>query len=268
MMRLDRTLPTVIDLPTETGPTTAPVIRLESVSVCFRVPLEPIRSFKEYVIWWIQNRQDAFREVWALRDVSLEVGQGEVVGIIGRNGSGKSTLLRVIARVLRPTSGRVWVRGRVAPLLELGGGFHPELTGRENIFLNATLLGHTRREVEARFDWIVDFAELRDFIDAPLRTYSTGMVARLGFAVAAAWEPEILLVDEVLAVGDAEFQKKSAERIEEFRRNGTTILLVSHNLATVQNMCTRAVWLDHGEVKALGPAMDVVRQYQHSISHL
>ena len=262
MMRLDRTLPTVIDLPTETGPTTAPVIRLESVSVCFRVPLEPIRSFKEYVIWWIQNRQDAFREVWALRDVSLEVGQGEVVGIIGRNGSGKSTLLRVIARVLRPTSGRVWVRGRVAPLLELGGGFHPELTGRENIFLNATLLGHTRREVEARFDWIVDFAELRDFIDAPLRTYSTGMVARLGFAVATAWEPEILLVDEVLAVGDQAFQKKCQARMEAFRACGTTILLVSHNLEMVRKMCQRAIWLEHGQIQAVGSPDEVISFYQ------
>jgi ABC-2 type transport system ATP-binding protein/lipopolysaccharide transport system ATP-binding protein len=237
------------------------VIRLEKVSVCFRVPLDPIRSFKEYAIRSLLGRLD-FREVWALRDVSFEVGRGEVVGIIGRNGSGKSTLLRVIARVLRPTSGRIWVKGRVAPLLELGGGFHPELTGRENIFLNGCLLGRTRQEVAERFDEIVDFAELREFIDAPLRTYSTGMVARLGFAVATAWEPEILLVDEVLAVGDQDFQKKCQARMETFRACGTTILLVSHNLEMVRKMCQRAIWLEHGRIQAIGSPDEVISRYQ------
>lgn len=235
-------------------------IRLESVSVRFRVPLEPIRSFKEYAIRRLRGQVD-FKEVWALQDVSFEVRQGEVLGVIGRNGSGKSTLLKVIARVLRPTAGRVWVRGRVAPLLELGGGFHPELTGRENVFLNAALLGHSRREVTERFDRIVDFAELWEFIDAPLRTYSTGMVARLGFAVATAWEPEVLLIDEVLAVGDQAFQRKCQARLAEFRAAGTTILLVSHSPELIRQMCNRALWLDRGRVRTLGPAGEVAAGY-------
>ncbi len=255
----DRTLPIALEAAAaaESGDV---AIRLESVSVRFRMPIEPIRSFKEYAIRRLRGQVD-FKEVWALRDVSFEVRQGEVLGIIGRNGSGKSTLLKVIARVLKPTAGRVWVRGRVAPLLELGGGFHPELTGRENIFLNATLLGHSQREVSKRFEWIVDFAELWEFIDAPLRTYSTGMVARLAFAVATAWEPEILLIDEVLAVGDQAFQRKCQARLAEFRAAGTTILLVSHSPELVRQMCERAVWLDRGRVRSLGPAEQVAANY-------
>jgi ABC-2 type transport system ATP-binding protein len=264
MMKPDRTLPAAVHLASEAGLTTEPVIRLDSVSVCFRVPLEPIRSFKEYAIRRIRGQLDS-REVWALKDVSLEVKRGEILGIIGRNGSGKSTLLRVIARVLRPTSGRVRINGRVAPLLELGGGFHPELTGRENVFLNATLLGYSQREVAARFDWIVDFAELWEFIDAPLRTYSTGMVARLGFAVATAWEPEILLVDEVLAVGDQAFQKKCQARLAEFRRAETTILLVSHNPQLVRGLCGRVLWLDSGRVRASGDTDTITALYEEGM---
>ncbi|MEM4202773.1 MAG: ABC transporter ATP-binding protein [Candidatus Methanomethylicaceae archaeon] len=240
---------------------TEPVIRLESVSVRFRIPAEPIRSFKEYAIRRFRNQLD-FREIWALRDVSFEVIRGEALGIIGRNGSGKSTLLKVIARVLRPTSGRVWVKGRVVPLLELGGGFHPELTGRENIFLNGTLLGHNRREIVERFDWIVDFAELWDFVDAPLRTYSTGMVARLGFAVATAWEPEMLLIDEVLAVGDMAFQRKCKARLDEFRKNGITLLIVSHNPQLIRQICNRVIWLESGYVRLSGEVETVTLQYE------
>ncbi len=239
------------------------VIRLENVSVRYRVPTEPVGSFKEYMIRRLQRRVN-HRDLWALRGVTLSVRKGEIFGIIGRNGAGKSTLLKSIARVLRPTEGRVWVKGRVAPLLEIGAGFHPELTGRENVYLNATMLGHSRREIEARFWEIVEFAELGDFIDAPLRTYSTGMMARLGFAVATAWEPEILIVDEILAVGDEAFRRKCQARMEQFRQNGATVLLVSHNLAQVQAICERAAWLDRGEVRALGPAADVVRRYQQA----
>ncbi|GBC85856.1 Teichoic acids export ATP-binding protein TagH [bacterium HR11] len=245
-------------------PTRLTVVRLEGVSVCYRMPQERIGTLKEYVIRRLQRRI-RFHEVWALRDIHLEVYQGEIFGIVGRNGAGKSTLLKVIARVLRPTTGRVWVRGRIAPLLELGGGFHPELTGRENIFLNGTLLGRTRREIEERLDWIIDFAELEDFIDAPLRTYSTGMVARLGFAVATAWEPDILIVDEVLAVGDEAFQQKCRTRMAEFRNHGTTILMVSHSMPTVEALCHRAVWLDHGRIQALGPAREVAAAYHQVI---
>ena len=238
------------------------VIRLENVSVRYRVPQEPIRSFKEYAIRRLQG-QVTHRDFWALRDLNLTVRSGEVMGIIGRNGAGKSTLLKVIARVLRPTAGWVWVKGRVVPLLELGAAFHPELTGRENVYLNATLLGHSRKEVEARFAAIIDFAELWDFIDAPLRTYSSGMVARLGFAVATAWEPDILLVDEVLAVGDEAFQQKCQTCLEAFRQNGATVLLVSHSTATVQAMCQRAMWIDQGVVKAAGAAVEVVERYHN-----
>jgi ABC-type polysaccharide/polyol phosphate transport system ATPase subunit len=191
-------------------------------------------------------------EFWALRDVNLDIDSGEALGIIGPNGAGKSTLLKVIARVLRPTTGRVWVKGRVAPLLEIGAGFHPELTGRENVYLNATLLGHSRPDIDQRLEAIVDFAELWDFIEAPVRTYSTGMVTRLGFAVAAAWEPEILLLDEVLAVGDERFQKKCMERMEEFRRSRKTIIFVSHNLEAVQAICGRACLLSRGRIVEAG----------------
>lgn len=242
-------------------PQSEPVIQLENVSVRYRVPHERIPSFKEYTIRWLR-RKIVYDEFWALKDVSLQVRRGEAFGIIGPNGAGKSTLLKVAARVLRPTRGRVRVRGRIAPLLELGAGFDVELTGRENVFLNGAILGYTRSDVAARFDRIVDFAGVRDFIDAPLRTYSTGMVARLGFAVATDVQPDLLIVDEVLAVGDAEFQKKSSERIEGFRANGATILMVSHNLAAVQTMCQRAVWLERGTVQATGPSAEVVKLYQ------
>lgn len=236
-------------------------IQLENILVRYRVPHERYATLKEHTIRLLQRRVQ-YDDFLALRDVSLTVRRGEVVGIIGRNGAGKSTLLKVIGRVLRPTRGRVMVRGRLAPLLEFGAGFHPELTGRENIFLNGAILGFSRAEMQAKFDRIVDFAELREFIDAPLRTYSSGMVARLGFAVATDIEPDVLIVDEVLSVGDAAFQQKSAERMQSFRANGTTILLVSHNLALVEAMCDRAIWLDRGRIVAEGSASSVVRQYR------
>ena len=238
-----------------------PVIGIDGVSVKYRVPSQHIGSFKEYWVRFLRGERIRYNEFWALRDVSFEIRRGEVFGIVGRNGAGKSTLLKVVARVLRPTVGRVWVKGRVAPLLDLGAGFHPELTGRENVFLNGTLLGHSRREIAERFSKILAFAEIGDFIEAPLRTYSSGMIARLGFATAMAWEPDVLILDEVLAVGDAAFQEKCKERIKEFRGNGTTILLVSHNPTTVASMCDRAVWLHPGVVKAIGPADEVATAY-------
>ena len=238
------------------------VIRAENVSVKYRVPHERISTFKEYAIRALQRRV-TYDEFFALHDVSLDVKASEVFGVIGRNGAGKSTLLRVISRVMRPTGGRVWRQGRVAPLLELGGGFHPELTGRENVFLNGALLGHSRAEMARRFDEIVEFAELQDFIDTPLRSYSSGMAARLGFAVATAVQPDVLIVDEVLSVGDERFQQKCSARIDRFRSDGATILLVSHNATLVQTLCDRAVWLDKGRVKVVGPAAEVVSSYQN-----
>jgi ABC-2 type transport system ATP-binding protein/lipopolysaccharide transport system ATP-binding protein len=237
------------------------VIELESVSVRYRVPEERFGTFKEYIIRRIQGKVKD-RDFWALHNVDLKVHQGEVFGVIGRNGAGKSTMLKVVSRVLRPTKGRVRVVGRVAPLLELGAAFHHELTGRENVFLNAALLGRTQKQVEERFQDIVDFADINGFIDAPLRTYSTGMVARLGFAVATAWEPDILVLDEVLAVGDEAFQAKCHERIKAFRQNGATVLLVSHNAKVVLNICQRVAWIDHGVIQGIGAPDEMVERYR------
>ncbi len=236
------------------------VIRLENVSVAYRVPQERIGTFKEYMIRWVQGKVK-HRTFLALHDVTLSIRKGEVFGLIGQNGAGKSTLLKLVARVLRPSSGRVMVVGRVAPLLEIGAGFHPELTGRENVFLNGAMLGFSRQEMEEKFSRIVDFAELGEFIDAPLRTYSSGMWARLGFAVAADTQPEVLIVDEILSVGDEAFQRKSLERIQSFQANGATILLVSHSMGMIEKMCQRAVWLDHGKVVASESAISVVDRY-------
>ena len=241
-------------------------IRLDNVSVRYRAPRERVASLKEHAVRWLQRRGQS-DEIWALRDVNVRVPHGQVIGIIGKNGAGKSTLLKVIARVLRPTSGRVRIAGAVAPLLEFGAGFHPELSGRENVFLNGALLGFTRGQMREKFNRIVDFAELWDFIDAPLRTYSSGMVARLGFAVATDVEPEILLLDEVLSVGDTAFQNKCYERILSFRASGATILFVSHNLGVVKSLCERAIWLERGRVVADGQASAVVNDYQYGAFH-
>lgn len=240
-----------------------PVIVLDNVSVRYRAPEEAIGTFKEYAIQ-VLKRNVRFREFSALNHVDLQVYEGEILGVIGRNGAGKSTLLKVISRVLIPTEGRVRIRGRVSPLLELGAGFHPELTGRENIFLNGTLLGRSRREVEARLPEIIDFAELGAFIDSPLRTYSSGMVARLGFSVSTTWKPEILILDEILSVGDEAFRHKCQVRMEKYRDQGTTTLLVTHDSNTVENLCSRAVWLDHGRIQAIGTAREVVGLYRQS----
>jgi ABC-type polysaccharide/polyol phosphate transport system ATPase subunit len=241
------------------------LISLERVCVEYRVPHEKIDTFKEYMVRRLRGGLRLQYETFlALRDVDLTVKRGEVFGIIGSNGAGKSTMLRLVARVLRPTRGRVWVKGKVAPLLELGAGFHPELSGRENVFLNGAILGFDRREMAHRMDSIVDFAELHDFIDAPLRTYSSGMRARLGFAVATDVKPDILVVDEVLSVGDEAFRRKSEARMKSFRVEGTTILLVSHSMEAIQSMCQRALWIDHGQVKALGAPKDVIAEYRKS----
>lgn len=238
-----------------------PVIRVENVSVRYRVPDQQVASLKEYIIRWVK-RQVAYREFLALNDVSFDVHDGEAFGVIGHNGAGKSTLLKLLARVLVPTSGRVFVRGYLAPLLGFGAGFHMELSGRENIFLNGALLGFSHEEMQEKFDRIVEFAELGHFIDAPLRTYSTGMRARLGFAIATDIQPDVLLIDEALSVGDARFRIKSMDRMESFRESGASILLVSHNMNTIQEICNRVAWLDHGKLKLIGDTEEVVEQYQ------
>jgi lipopolysaccharide transport system ATP-binding protein len=201
----------------------------------------------------------------AVRDLDLRVEAGESVGLIGHNGAGKTTILKLLAGITRPTRGRVRTRGRLASLINLGAGFHPELTGRENIFLNGVILGLSRREVRDRFDEIVDFAELGPFIDTPLKRYSSGMYARLGFAVAAHVDPDVLLVDEVLSVGDVSFQDRSIRKMLSFRESGRAILFVSHNLSAIEMMCQRVVWLDHGSVRMHGPTADVVRAYLDAV---
>lgn len=200
-------------------------------------------------------------ELWSLRDVSLSVRAGESVGLIGHNGAGKTTSLKLLAGISRPTRGRVQARGRVASLINLGAGFHRELSGRENVLLNAVILGLSRREAQRRLDEIIEFAEIGPYVDTPVKQYSTGMYARLGFAVAAHVDADVLLVDEVLSVGDVGFQDRSIRRMLRFREEGRSILFVSHNLSAVEMMCQRAIWLDHGQVRAEGPSGDVVRQY-------
>jgi ABC-type polysaccharide/polyol phosphate transport system ATPase subunit len=202
----------------------------------------------------------------ALTDVSFDVAPGETVGVVGANGSGKSTLLKLLAGVLKPTAGEVSVRGRLAALLELGAGFHPEISGRENVLINGLLLGLTKREIAARFDQIVRFAELEEFIDAPVKTYSSGMAVRLGFAIAAHCDPEILLVDEVLAVGDEAFARRSLEKFGEFERAGKTLVFVSHDLTLVAERCRRALWLDCGKLAADGPSAETVARYRESVA--
>jgi len=208
-----------------------------------------------------REHHDEDRDMWALRDVSFDVPDGEVLGIVGRNGAGKSTLLKILTRIASPTEGRAEIRGRVGSLLEVGTGFHPELTGRENVFLNGSILGMRQREIVSKFDEIVDFSGVGQFLDTPVKRYSSGMSVRLAFAVAAHLEPEILLVDEVLAVGDAEFQRRCLWRMEDLSASGRTVVFVSHQMQAVAQLCDRAIWLDHGQVEREGPASDIVAEY-------
>jgi ABC-type polysaccharide/polyol phosphate transport system ATPase subunit len=236
------------------------VIRLENVTMRYRVPRERIRSLKEYAIRRVK-RQVVYDDFEALHAISLSVEAGERVGVIGRNGAGKSTLFRVISRVLPPGEGRVYVAGRIAPILELGLGFHGELTGRENVMLQGALLGFSRAETRRRLDRIVEWAELQEFIDAPIRTFSTGMSARLAFAVATDVDPDILLVDEALSVGDEKFQRKCHDRMDGLRARGKTFMLVSHSLSQIRDNCDRAIWLHHGRVVGDGRVDEVADAY-------
>lgn len=207
------------------------------------------------------NDSGQSEDFWALKDVSFDVKEGDVVGIIGRNGAGKSTLLKVLSKITEPTSGKVKIKGRVASLLEVGTGFHPELSGRENIYLNGAILGMSRKEINRKFDEIVDFSEIEKFLDTPVKRYSSGMYVRLAFAVAAHLDPEILIIDEVLAVGDASFQKKCLGKMNDVGKNGRTVLFVSHNMTSLKTLCSRAVWLNSGQVMQIGTTSDVVSSY-------
>jgi len=243
-------------------------IEFDKVAKRFRMDRSRPRSFQEALVAAFQRKLilPGEREFWALKDVSFEVPRGATVGLIGPNGSGKSTSLNLIARIFEATSGEVRVNGRVTALLELGAGFHPELSGRDNIHLNGALMGLSRREIKRKVDAIIEFSEVSSFIDVPVKLYSSGMYVRLGFSVAVHLDPEILLVDEVLAVGDAAFQHKCMTRIGEMRRSGVTILLVSHDLGTVQALCERAVWFDHGLVRKVGNSTDVAMAYLNRVA--
>ena len=236
-------------------------ITVDGVWKSFRLYQERNRYIKAALL---RGRRARYEEFWALQDVSFEVKHGETFGIVGSNGSGKSTMLKCLSKILYPNKGGVQVNGRLAALLELGAGFHYELSGRENVYLNGAILGMTRRDLDARFDDIVQFAGLEKFIDTPVKNYSSGMVVRLGFAIAANVDPEILLIDEVLSVGDQSFQRKSSEKIEEFRREGRTIVVVSHGMGQMKQLCERLAWLDKGVLKMLGPADDVIAEYTGS----
>lgn len=235
-----------------------PVIRLQQLGKCYQIYEKPGDRLKQS-LW--RGKKQFYREFWALQDVNFEVQKGEAVGIIGRNGSGKSTLLQLIAGTLNPSAGGVEVNGRLAALLELGSGFNPDFSGRENVYLNGAILGLSQGEIDRRFDEIVAFADIGEFIDQPVKTYSSGMIVRLAFAVSVCVEPDILIVDEALAVGDMAFQLKCLERLEQLTRSGTTLLFVSHDIATVKAFCQRAIYLVNGRVRATGSASDMVELY-------
>jgi ABC-type polysaccharide/polyol phosphate transport system ATPase subunit len=240
-------------------------ISVADVSVRYRMPTERINTLKEQVVRGITRRSVAYTEFTALSRINLQVKRGEAVALIGRNGAGKSTLLKVIARVQQPTSGRVWVRGQVAPMIELGAGFHQELTGRENVFLNGAMLGFSQQQMQAKFDDIVAFSELESFIDSPLRTYSSGMQARLGFAVASSVDPDILIIDEVLAVGDEAFQQKCIQRMKTIRQNGATLLYVTHAVESIKDLCEKAALIDEGRLLYLGNVDKAVAYYRERL---
>lgn len=237
------------------------MIEVNNVTMEFNMSSLKVDSIKEYFIRMMKHEL-FFKSFLALEDVSFTVHRGEVVGLIGFNGSGKSTMLKIIAGIMKPTRGSAVVHGSISPLIELGAGFDPDLTARENIFLNGSILGYSRGFMSSVFDEIVDFAELHKFLDVPIKNYSSGMQARLGFAIATIVQPDILIVDEVLAVGDFKFQQKCEDRIRKLMSNDTTVLIVSHSIDQIEELCTRVVWLDHGHVLKAGDALEICREYK------
>lgn len=238
------------------------IIEVKNVSMKFNLMEEKVDTIKDYVLKIIKG-QMLYNEFSALTDVSFQVKKGDILGIIGFNGAGKSTMLKILAGVLKPTAGEVVVRGSVAPLIEVGAGFDPELTARENIFLNGAILGHRREFLKEHFQEIIDFAELNQFVDVPVKNFSSGMYARLGFSIATIVQPDILIVDEVLSVGDYRFQEKCEERINKMIAHGTTVIIVSHDMDLIKKLCTQILWLEHGCKKAIGNVRDMCNKYQN-----
>ncbi len=240
-----------------------PIIQVNDVSMRFNLAKEKSESLKEYFLQ-IAHGKLKFDEFYALKNVSLTVQPGDFYGLIGLNGSGKSTLLKVISGVYKPTTGNCVVRGTIAPLIELGAGFDMDLTARENIYLNGTVLGFTPKYIREKFDEIVEFSELHDFLDVPLKNYSSGMVARIAFAIATITKPDILIADEILSVGDFLFQQKCEERMQKLMSGGTTVILVSHSIEQIERMCNKVAWLEHGRIKMNGPTEEVCGAYKHT----
>lgn len=236
------------------------MIKAQNISMKYMITNDRIKSLKEYAVAMLKGKLQ-YEEFWALKDVSFEVKKGEVIGIIGRNGAGKSTLLKIISGILKPTEGSVACSGSIVPMLELGSGFDHDLTGRENIFLNGAILGYSEEYLEEKFIDILEFSELNKFIDMPIRNYSSGMLMRLAFSIATVVNPEILIVDEILSVGDSAFQEKSKARMMELMSGGTTVLFVSHSLEQIREMCSRVIWLDGGKIRMIGEAEEVCDQY-------
>lgn len=240
------------------------MIKLEHVSMKFNLGIEKNFSIKEaFIVFFDRKRKPKKTDFWALKDVSFSVKKGEVVGLIGSNGAGKSTLLKVVSGVMKPTEGKVTVNGVISPMIELGAGFDPELTARENIYLNGSILGYSKEFLDDKFDDIVEFSELRDFLDVPIRNFSSGMVAKLAFSIATIVNPEILIVDEILSVGDIKFQEKSKNKMLEMIKGGTTVLYVSHSLESIRELCNRVVWLEHGQVVKIGNVDELCDEYYH-----
>lgn len=234
------------------------MIEVIDVSKKFKLYHDKATTLKERLLFLRSKKADVF---WALQDINIKIGQGQTVGLIGENGSGKSTLLKLMTKIIYPTTGEIRTHGRVSSLLELGAGFHPDFTGRENIYINASIFGLSKKEITNRLDSIIAFSELEEFIDSPIRTYSSGMYMRLAFSVAVHVEPKILLIDEILAVGDVNFQKKCFDKIREFKKKGVTIVIVSHDLKSIEDICDKVIWLDHGKMVTYGECHTVVEQY-------
>lgn len=238
-----------------------PIVSVKNISLKFKMEQNRANSLKEFCVRWLK-RDLKSEDFWALTDVSFDAEKGDVIGIIGHNGAGKSTLLKVISGIMKPTKGTIEAHGNIVPMLELGSGFDMELSGRENIYLNGAILGYSEEFLNEKYDEIVAFSELGNFIEAPLRTYSSGMLARLAFSVACIVEPEILIVDEILSVGDADFQEKSRARMMELMTGGTTVFFVSHSLKQIREMCNKVVWLEHGKIQAIGKTEEICNMYE------
>lgn len=236
------------------------IIEINGVSMMFKLSDDRISSLKEYITSAISGKL-SYKEFWALNEISINIRKGEVIGIIGHNGSGKSTLLKIISGIMKPTKGIITCNGNIVPMLELGSGFDFDLTGKENIYLNGAILGYSKKFLDEKYKEILDFSELGEFINVPIRNYSSGMMMRLAFSIATVVNPEILIVDEILSVGDEAFQEKSRSRMGELMSGGTTVLFVSHSLNQIREMCNRVVWLDHGEIRMIGDAKEVCDKY-------